>query len=100
MVHVRVKEDVKAKAERALEAMGMSISDAVRILLVRVAADNAFPFSLKVPNTRTRKAMRPLDQGKGKRQKNAKGRFADMGFEVLTILRSSQFARNVKLAQR
>jgi DNA-damage-inducible protein J len=38
MVHVRVKEDVKQKAERALRAMGMSVSDAVRTLLVRVAA--------------------------------------------------------------
>jgi DNA-damage-inducible protein J len=79
MVHVRVKEDVKAKAERALEAMGMSISDAVRILLVRVAADKAFPFSLEVPNAVTRKAMRQLDQGKGKRYKNAKGLLADLG---------------------
>jgi DNA-damage-inducible protein J len=79
MVHVRIKQDVKRKAERALEAMGMSVSDAVRILLVRVAADKAFPFSLKVPNAVTRKAIRELDLGKGKRYKNAKEMFADLG---------------------
>jgi DNA-damage-inducible protein J len=79
MVHVRIKEDVKLKAERALEAMGMSISDAVRILLVRVAADKAFPFSLEVPDSVARRAMRDLDQGKGKRHKNAKELLADLG---------------------
>jgi DNA-damage-inducible protein J len=67
MVHVRVKEDVKQKAERALREMGMSLSDAVRILLVRVAAEKAFPFSLEVPNSVTRKAMRQLDRVKGQR---------------------------------
>jgi DNA-damage-inducible protein J len=79
MVHVRIKEEVKVKAERALEAMGMSISDAGRILLVRVAVDKAFPFSLEVPNATTPKAMRKLGQGKGKRSKNAKELFCDLG---------------------
>jgi DNA-damage-inducible protein J len=78
MVHVRVKEDVKRKAERALRAMGMSVSDAVRILLVRVAAEKAFPFSLEVPNSVTRKAMRELDRGKGKRYNNTKEQFSDL----------------------
>lgn len=61
---------MKQKAERALRAMGMSVSDAVRILLVRVAAEKAFPFSLGVPNSVPRKAMRQLDRGTGKRYKN------------------------------
>lgn len=79
MVHVRVNEHVKTKAERALQAMGLSVSDAVRILLVRVAADQAFPFSLEVPNSVTRKAMRQLDRGSGKRYKTSKRLFADLG---------------------
>jgi DNA-damage-inducible protein J len=78
MVHVRVKEDVKQKAERALREMGMSLSDAVRILLVRVAAEKAFPFSLEVSNSVTRKAMRQLDRVKGQRYKNTKELFADL----------------------
>ena len=38
--------------------MGLSVSDAVRILLKRVVDDQAFPLELKVPNAQTRAAMR------------------------------------------
>ncbi len=58
MVHVRVNEKVKAQATKALTSMGMSISDAVRVFLTRVAADKQLPFELKVPNAETRAAMR------------------------------------------
>ena len=57
MLHVRVDETLKAEATEALAAMGLSVSDAVRILLRRVAADQAFPLELKVPNAETRQAM-------------------------------------------
>ncbi|HKN25280.1 MAG TPA: type II toxin-antitoxin system RelB/DinJ family antitoxin [Candidatus Acidoferrum sp.] len=66
MVHVRVEPRVKRKAERALKAMGLSVSDAVRVLLVRVAEEQAIPFDIEVPNTKTIAAMRELDEGKGK----------------------------------
>ena len=71
MVHVRVDEKVKARAAKTLSAMGMSVSDAVRILLVRVAAEKALPFRVSVPNRATVKAMEAADQGKGKRFKSA-----------------------------
>lgn len=58
MLHVRVDDEVKAQASEALEAMGLSISDAVRILLKRVVNDQAFPLELKVPNAQTRTAIR------------------------------------------
>jgi DNA-damage-inducible protein J len=57
MVHVRVNGKIKAQATRALTAMGLSVSDAVRVLLTRIAADKQFPFELKVPNAETRAAM-------------------------------------------
>jgi len=56
MLHVRVDDEVKAQASAALEAMGLSVSDAVRILLKRVVNDQAFPLELKVPNAETREA--------------------------------------------
>jgi DNA-damage-inducible protein J len=67
MVHVRVDGKVKDTATKALAAMGMSVSDAVRMLLVRVAAEKALPFEVKVPNAVTVKAMRAADRGEGKR---------------------------------
>ena len=57
MLHVRVDDDTKAQATETLAAMGMSVSDAVRIFLHRVVIDQAFPLELKVPNAETRKAM-------------------------------------------
>ena len=57
MLHVRIDDELKAQAGLALEAMGMSVSDAVRILLTRVVSDQAFPLELKVPNAQTRLAM-------------------------------------------
>jgi DNA-damage-inducible protein J len=57
MLHVRIDEDVKAQATEALAAMGLSTSDAVRLLFHRIAADQAFPLELKVPNAETRAAM-------------------------------------------
>lgn len=57
MVHVRVDEHVKAQAAETLAAMGLSISDAVRVFLTRIAAEKQLPFALKVPNAETRTAM-------------------------------------------
>jgi len=57
MLHVRVDDDTKEKASAALSAMGLSVSDAVRLFLRRVIADQAFPLELKVPNAETRAAM-------------------------------------------
>lgn len=57
MLHVRVDDEVKAQATEALAAMGMSVSDAVRLFLRRVVIDQAFPLELKVPNAATQVAM-------------------------------------------
>ena len=57
MLHVRVDDELKAKASEALSAMGLSVSDAVRLLFHRIAADQAFPLELKVPNAETREAL-------------------------------------------
>ena len=61
MVHVRVDEQVKAQATETLAAMGLSVSDAVRVFLMRVIADQQMPFSIKVPNLETRVAMAEAD---------------------------------------
>jgi len=62
MVHVRVDEQVKAQATETLAAMGLSVSDAVRVFLMRVIADKQMPFELKAPNAETRAAMTEADE--------------------------------------
>ena len=57
MLHIRVDDDIKEQATQALSAMGLSMSDAVRLFLRRVVIDQAFPLELKVPNAETRAAM-------------------------------------------
>jgi len=57
MLHVRMDEQLKAQATAALDAIGLSASDAVRLLFHRIVADQAFPLELKVPNAETRAAM-------------------------------------------
>ena len=79
MVHVRVDQKTKQRAARTLAGMGISVSDAVRMLLVRVAAEKALPFEVKLPNAATVKAMRAADRGKGKRMDSAHALFRDLG---------------------
>ena len=62
MVHVRVNEQVKTQATEALASMGLSVSDAVRVFLTRIAAEKQLPFALKVPNAETRAAMAEADE--------------------------------------
>jgi DNA-damage-inducible protein J len=63
MVHVRVEKRIKTEAAKTLAAMGLSVSDAVRVLLTRVAAEKALPFEVKVPNAATAGAMREARKG-------------------------------------
>jgi len=67
MVHVRVDEYIKAQATETLAAMGLTVSDAVRVFLTRVVADQQLPFELKSPNPATRAAMREARQLGGAR---------------------------------
>ena len=63
MVHIRVEKRIKAQAAKTLAAMGLSVSDAVRVLLTRVAVEKALPFAIKVPNATTAAAMQEARKG-------------------------------------
>jgi len=63
MVHVRIDTKTKTLAAEALAAMGLSVSDAVRVFLTRVAAEKAIPFEIRVPNESTVRAMDEARQG-------------------------------------
>jgi len=65
-LRIRIDHDVKERASAALASMGLSVSDAVRMLLVRVAAEQAMPFEVRVPrmpNAATIAAMEELERG-------------------------------------
>jgi len=62
MLHVRVDGRIKAQAHETLAAMGLSVSDAVRVFLMRVVAEKQMPFAIKAPNAETRAAMAEADE--------------------------------------
>lgn len=55
-------EQIKTQAADTLAAMGLTISDAVRVFLMRVVADKQMPFAIKAPNAETRAAMVEADE--------------------------------------
>jgi DNA-damage-inducible protein J len=69
-VRARIDSVTKDRAAQALEAMGLSISDAIRLLMLRIADEHRLPFEVKVPSATTRKAIVELEAGKGKRFSN------------------------------
>ena len=73
MLHIRVEDDIKDQATLALTAMGLTMSDAVRLFLRRVVVDQAFPLELKVPNAETLLAIEESRVMMSKR----KARFSD-----------------------
>lgn len=79
VVRARIDAETKEEAASALAEMGLTISDYIRMALVRVARDKAVPFPVKVPNATTIKAMKELDTGKGKKFDSAEELFKDLG---------------------
>ena len=77
-VRARIDSQTKERASDALEAMGLSISDAIRLLMLRIADERRLPFEVKVPNAATRKAITELEAGKGKRFAGVGALIADL----------------------
>jgi len=64
VVRARIDEHIKDEASIVLASMGLTISDAFRILLTRIAYEKTFPFEPLVPNKATIDAMRAARKGK------------------------------------
>ena len=77
-VRARIDTATKERAADALDAMGLSISDAIRLLMLRIADEQRLPFDLKAPNAGSRKARAELEAGKGRKFKNVKALMADL----------------------
>ena len=58
--------------------MGLSLSDAIRLLMLRVADERRLPFEIKVPNATSRKAIAEPEAGKGKRFSSTAALMADL----------------------
>ena len=63
VVRARIDEQTKEEAAIVLAAMGLTLSDAFRIMLTRIAREKALPFEPLVPNAATIKAMKAARRG-------------------------------------
>ena len=64
VVRARIDGHIKEEAATVLAAMGLTVSDAFRIMLIRIAKEKALPFEPLVPNEKTIKAMKDARRGK------------------------------------
>jgi DNA-damage-inducible protein J len=78
VVRVRIDEDIKEEASAVLASMGLTVSDALRMMLTRVAREHALPFEPLIPNAATVKAMREARRGKTAKHTSIEGLMADL----------------------
>lgn len=64
VVRARIDENIKEEASIVLAAMGLTVSDAFRLLLTRVAREKSLPFEPLIPNATTLAAIKEVRQGK------------------------------------
>ena len=63
IVRARIDEKTKQEAAAVLDAIGLTVSDAFRLMMVRIAADKRLPFEPLVPNEETIAAMEAARRG-------------------------------------
>lgn len=78
VVRARLDRDTKDRAAEALREMGLTVSEAIRLLLRRVAEERRLPFAVQVPNAATVRAMNELNRGRGQRFENVEELFQDL----------------------
>jgi DNA-damage-inducible protein J len=79
IVRARIDTATKERAAAALNAMGLSISDAIRLLMLRIADEQRLPFEVKAPNADSARAMAELVAGKGKQLADGAALFKELG---------------------
>ncbi|MGJ8526790.1 Antitoxin DinJ [Halomonadaceae bacterium LMG 33818] len=79
IVRARISSDTKERAMEALDKMGLTVSDLIRMTFLRVAEEGRIPFEVEVPNKTTQAAMKRLEEGKGERFDSSDELFKDLG---------------------
>ena len=78
LVQARIDGAVKEEAATVVAAMELTVSDAVRMLLTRVAHDHALPLDPLIPNKKTIKAMKEARSGKLRSFRSTEALMADL----------------------
>ncbi len=78
VVRARINGDIKEEASAILAAMGLTPSDAFRILMTRIAREKILPFEPLSPNAETIAAMKEARKGKLKSFSSVNDLMADL----------------------
>lgn len=78
LVQTRIDGAIKAEAAAVLATIGLTVSDAVRLMLTRVATEKALPFEPLIPNATTIAAMKEARANKGARFGSVEALMADL----------------------
>jgi DNA-damage-inducible protein J len=62
IVRARVEPELKAEAEAILKDIGLTLSDAINVLLRRVKSTKGFPVELRMPNAETLAAFKQAEE--------------------------------------
>ncbi len=81
VVRARIDSKLKKKASAVLSGMGLSVSDAIRIMLVRVVAEQALPFEIRTPNRETQEAMQAAQRSEVARFNSVADLMSDLNDE-------------------
>jgi DNA-damage-inducible protein J len=77
-IRARIDTETKERARKVLDSMGLTVSDAIRLLMLRIADEKRLPFEIRTPNATTQVASDELASGQGKRFENIDDLMADL----------------------
>ncbi len=78
IVRARIDAELKREATAALAEIGLTVSDAIRLLLLRVAKEKALPFEVRTPNATTQAAIRQAERGEVTKVESVEALFSDL----------------------
>ena len=78
-VRARIDPAIKNEAANVLATLGLTVSDACRMMLTKVAVEKRLPFGTEEPNAASLAAIKEMDEGKGVRFNSAEALFKDLG---------------------
>ncbi|MEX3582800.1 MAG: type II toxin-antitoxin system RelB/DinJ family antitoxin [Burkholderia sp.] len=82
LVQARIDDAIREEAAAVLAAMGLTVSDAVRLMLTEVAQDKALPFEPLIPNATTIQAMKDVRARKITKAANLEALFANLNADT------------------
>lgn len=77
-INTRIEPGIKTKAEMILSKVGLTSAEAIRLFYKQICLNKGLPFDVKIPNTKTLKAMQDADKRKTHKVKNVDALFEDL----------------------